>query len=301
MNKVDIADLDIIFLTYDEPLKDQYWIKLKNIVPWAKRVDNVRGSDSAHKAAALVSNTERFILVDGDNIPDLDFFKQTLTLDENNINSVFRWKAKNYINGLRYGNGGISSWTKNFVANMKTHENSDGRPESIIEFCFENNYIAMHDCYSTTYPNGTPFQAWRAGFREGVKLCLDRGKLPDITKLEQTLHKRNLEYLNIWHTIGQDVENGWWAIYGARLGTYLTLLRQWDYTKVQSFDELRSLWLSFSKDDIDACRSLGESLRSKLNLSVLDFTPEQSKFFKFFYNKSHKNLGIMSREKSVYE
>ena len=77
MNKIDVTDLDVIFLTYDEPLKDLYWVKLKNIVPWAKRVDNVSGSDSAHKAAALVSNTERFILVDGDNIPDLDFFKQT--------------------------------------------------------------------------------------------------------------------------------------------------------------------------------------------------------------------------------
>jgi len=273
-------------------------------VPWEKRVDGVKGSDAAHKAAGEASDTERFILIDGDNLPDESFFNLQLDFtgkDDKFKNAQFRWKAKNYINGLRYGNGGISSWTKNFVANMKTHENSDGRPESIIEFCFENNYIAMHDCYSTTYPNGTPFQAWRAGFREGVKLCLDRGKLPDINDLERTLHKKNLENLNIWHSIGQDAENGWWAIYGARLGTYLTLLRQWDYTKVQSFDELRSLWNSFSKDDIDACRSLGESLRSKLNLSVLDFTPEQSKFFKFFYNKSHKNLGIMVQERSVYE
>lgn len=298
---IKIIELDCIFLTYDEPKKEEFWIKLQNLVPWAKRVDNVRGSDSAHKAAAKASNTERFILVDGDNIPDPEFFKLSLELNEANKDCVFRWKAKNNINGLRYGNGGISSWTKTFVKNMKTHENSDGRPESLIEFCFENNYRAMYDCYSITYPNGTPFQAWRAGFREGVKLCLDRGKLPDIANLDQVLHKKNLENLSIWHSIGQDVENGWWAIYGARLGTYLTLLRQWDYTKVQSFDELRSLWNSFSKDDIDACRSLGESLRSKLNLSVLDFTPDQSKFFKFFYNKSHKNLGIMVQERSVYE
>ena len=30
------------------------------------------------------------------------------------------------INGLKYGNGSLKMWTKDFVANMKTHENTDG-------------------------------------------------------------------------------------------------------------------------------------------------------------------------------
>ena len=54
---VDIADLDCIFLTYDEPKKEEFWIKLQNMVPWAKRVDGVKGSDAAHKAAAAASDT----------------------------------------------------------------------------------------------------------------------------------------------------------------------------------------------------------------------------------------------------
>jgi hypothetical protein len=41
---VDIADLDCIFLTYDEPKKEEFWIKIQNMVPWAKRVDGVKGS-----------------------------------------------------------------------------------------------------------------------------------------------------------------------------------------------------------------------------------------------------------------
>lgn len=298
MNRIDIRDLDVIFLTYDEPLKEEYWIKIKNIVPWAKRVDNVKGSDSAHKAAANCSDTERFILVDGDNIPDINFFNSSLQLDNLNNDHVFRWKARNHINGLIYGNGGISCWTKTFVNEMRTHENTDGRNESIIEFCYERKYRSMHDCYSTTYPNSTPFQAWRAGFREGVKLCLNRGTRPDIISLETKLHKKNLEYLKIWHNIGQDIENGWWAIYGARLGTYLTLLRQWDYSKVQSFDELKSLWNSFSKDTQDACESLGKTLKLKLNLPIVEMNAEQSKFFKSFYTTTHKNKGIMEYERT---
>ncbi len=64
--KVDIADLDCIYLTYDEPQKEEFWIKIRNMVPWAKRVDGVKGSDAAHKAAADASDTARFILVDGE-------------------------------------------------------------------------------------------------------------------------------------------------------------------------------------------------------------------------------------------
>ena len=80
MSQVDIADLDCIYLTYDEPQKEEFWVKIKNMVPWAKRVDGVKGSDAAHKAAAAASDTDRFILIDGDNLPDPSFFNQTLVL-----------------------------------------------------------------------------------------------------------------------------------------------------------------------------------------------------------------------------
>ena len=60
----DIADLDCVYLSYDEPRKEETWIKIQNIVPWAKRVDGVKGSDAAHKAAADASSTDRFVLID---------------------------------------------------------------------------------------------------------------------------------------------------------------------------------------------------------------------------------------------
>ena len=234
---IDIADLDVIFLTYDEPQKEEFWIKIKNMVPWAKRVDGIKGSDAAHKAAGRASDTDRFIIVDGDNIPDSNFFNLQLSIDDSNRDCVFRWKARNHINGLIYGNGGISCWTKTFVENMRTHEASDGRDESMVEFCFEPNYWAMHDCYSTTFPNQTPFQAWRAGFREGVKMCLDRGAKPSLVEFKERVHSRNLDNLTIWQNIGIDVDNGAWAIAGAKQGTYKTMLANWDHTKVQDFGE----------------------------------------------------------------
>ena len=90
---VDIADLDCVYLSYDEPKKEEFWIKISNMVPWATRIDGVKGSDAAHKAAADASTTDRFILIDGDNIPKSEFFNQQLVLDDDNQDCVFRWKA----------------------------------------------------------------------------------------------------------------------------------------------------------------------------------------------------------------
>ena len=304
---MDIADLDVVYLSYDEPQKEEFWLKIKNMIPWAKRVDNVKGSDAAHKAAGLASETERFILIDGDNMPEQSFFN--LQLDFTNKDPTFklaqfRWKAINSINGLRYGNGGMSSWTQDYVANMKTHEHqTDGDVSRIADFCMDgkdNLYWAMHDCYSTTYPNYTPFQAWRAGFREGVKMSLDRGARPSIAQFKETVATRNLNNLTIWHNVGADVENGLWAIYGARLGTYMTMLTEWDPANVQWFDNYPAQWEEHKGLDPDKeLTLLGESLSDKLDLPMCTLTPTQSKFFKRHYKVDFRNIGPLVTEMDV--
>ena len=296
---VDIADLDCVYLSYDEPKKEEFWIKISNMVPWATRVDGVKGSDAAHKAAADSSTTDRFILIDGDNLPDTEFFNQQLVLDDDNQDCVFRWKAKNNINGLQYGNGGLSCWTKEFIYNMKTHENTDGDEANDVEFCFYENYWAMHDCYSTTYPNATPFQAWRAGFREGVKMCLDRGTKPSPADFKQKAHDRNLGHLSVWHNVGRDVENGIWAIAGARQGTVMTMLSDWDHTEVQWFDNLERLWKEMESNDPDQVARENAKELSRLDLDVVELDQEQSKFFKRHYRSNWRNQGPMVREIDV--
>jgi hypothetical protein len=303
---VDIADLDCIYLSYDEPQKEEFWLKIKNMVPWAVRVDGVKGSDAAHKAAGEASTTERFILIDGDNMPDENFFNLQLDftgLDENYKLAQYRWRAVNAINGLRYGNGGMSSWTKTYVANMKTHETSDGSDTTAVDFCMDssdNLYWAMHDCYSTTYPNYTPFQAWRAGFREGVKMVLDRGAKPSIDDFRERVAGRNLNNLTIWHNVGADVENGIWAIYGARLGTHMTMLTDWDYRDVADFDNFPVLWEQYKNNNpVLSLGFIGEELESKLGLPICTLDAEQSKFFKRHYNADKHNMGPLVKEMDV--
>jgi hypothetical protein len=297
MKQIDIADLDCIYLSYDEPQKEEFWVRIKNMVPWAKRVDGVKGSDAAHKAAADASDTERFILIDGDNLPDEKFFNLTLEYHNDDWeHAVYRWRAKNHVNGLMYGNGGLSSWTRNFVWNMKTHEATDGRTETEVEFCFDPLYWPMHDCYSTTYPNGSPFHAWRAGFREGVKMCLQRGRKPTVEEFKNQV-LRNLDNLTIWHNVGTDVEYGEWAIAGSRQGTYMTMLTSWDHTLVQDFDALAELWQTV-KDSQPRILSnqLGPELGTQLDLPMAILEAEQSAFFKHHYRGNWQNRGIMTRE-----
>jgi hypothetical protein len=198
-----------------------------------------------------------------------------------------------------YGNGGISCWTREFVNNMRTHENTDGRSETQVEFCFDHRYLPLWNCYSVTYPNHSGQQAWRAGFREGVKMCLDRGRRVSIEEFLNMQNYQNLEYLNIWHSIGADVENGRYAIYGARLGTYKVMLETyWDYTEVQDFTKLDRLFTAIDSQTFDDqrrhYRAISKELRDKLGLHVLEMGSEQSAFFKKFYKRLHRNKDIMS-------
>lgn len=301
MSQIDVADLDTIYLSYDEPQKEEFWLKIQNMVPWAKRVDGVKGSDAAHKAAAAASDTERFILIDGDNIPNADFFNLTLEFPDTQYQqAVFRWRARNHINGLMYGNGGISSWTRTFVNNMRTHEATDGRTETEVEFCFDPLYWPMYDCYSVTYPNGSAFHAWRAGFREGVKMCLNKGARPSLAEFKDRVHQRNLDHLTIWHNVGRDVEYGIWAIAGARMGTYMTMLTPWDYKQVQWFDSLIDIWNTVKDSDPELVAGrVAEDLATQLDLPITMMNVPESKFFKHHYRSNWHNRGPMIREIDV--
>ena len=281
---VDIAELDVIFLSYKEPNKEHNWLDLKSKCPWAKRVDGVEGSDAAHKAAGEASSTERFILVDGDNIVDPSLFDQQIDLTNHKPNIAIRWRGYNNINGLKYGNGGVSCWTKTFVRNMKTHENTDGSDQSLVEFCYEDGYLPFQDVYSTTVINHTEQQAWQAGFREGVKMSLDRGTKKPPSEFLSSIHKQNLHCLLTWMGIGADVKNGLWAMYGACEGCYKTMVEEWDYVNVRDFAYLDKYWQDKKTSSNELENKIDEyhrELNFTLGISAARLEDSQSKFFKY--------------------
>ena len=290
-NTFRVVDYDIIYLSYDEPNAEQNFADLCSKVPWAERVHGVKGSDSAHKAAAEKSTTDRFITIDGDNRIRDDFLSQVINFDEDTdlTNKVISWTAENIINGLTYGNGGIKCWPKSHVLNMRTHENAPkDNPHAQVDFCWDTEYVQMNGTYSMIYNNATPHQAWRAGFREGVKMALDQGVRPDYEGFKRN-HWKNLHRLYIWLMVGADVENGRWAIYGAREGLYKTMCTDWDYVNVRDFEWLNEYWDQkgeFNEESMELDTNyLGEKLIEELNIPIAEdpLNAQQSVFFKSVY------------------
>jgi hypothetical protein len=306
---LDIAELDVIYLSYDEPQCEEFWADLLNKVPWAKRVHGVHGSDNAHRAAGKKSETERFILVDGDNTVDPNFFNQQLTITPETEHATFRWRGYNVVNGLMYGNGGLSSWTRQFVANMNSHENSqEGDAEAKIEFCYggaHGKYMPMHNVYSTSHPNGSKLHAWRAGFREGVKMSLDRGERVPNPEFKTKIYKQNLNNLCVWMSVGSDVENGLWSILGAREGCFKITHTDWDFVDVRDFKWLNKYWEEQQYDDVtdewlyDKINMYGNQLKHTLDLDITLLNQEASSFFKK-QMKRENTFKLMTTETEVF-
>jgi len=276
--KANTSSFDVVFLSYDEPNADENWADLVNKIPWAKRVHGIKGFDAAHKECARASASDNFITVDGDNKIDPTFFDQEITF---NPGTIYSWRGKNHINHLMYGNGGLKLWPTALVLNMETHENSeDGNG---IEFCWDLPYKQMYNCYSTSYNNFSPYQAFRVGFREGVKLCLNNGKKADLT----SVWSGNIKRLMIWLTVGVDVENGVYAIYGARTGCYLTNLTEFDISKIADYDWFNEVWeneyIPIIEDEERFAyeyKRLAEEIRENLKLPIVNLGAGQSRFFK---------------------
>jgi len=278
-----IIEFDVIFLSYDEPNADLHYADLCNKVPWAKRIHGVKGSDAAHKAAAQLSETDRFVTVDADNIVYNSFFNLDLNVREDI--DVYSWVGKNAINGLMYGNGGVKLWKKDFVLNMHTHESSNS-DRAQVDFCWENGYKQFPDCFSDVIITGSPFQAWRAGFREGVKMTLLDGVKVPPQEIKQQIWWHNLHRLQQWATVGSHVENGIYAVYGARLGTWLANCTDWDYVEVRDFEILKNIWNQYGKPYeeingeglVQAIKNLGEKIKHQLGLDWPWLDSSQSQY-----------------------
>lgn len=314
--KQAITEFDLFYISFDEPQKEEMWAKIQELAPWAQRVDGVKGFDSAHKACANLSTTDRFITIDGDNIVYPEFFDLQLDIPDKLKDKTLSWAGRNIINGLCYGNGGLKLWTKDFVLGMRTHENAT-RDEEKVDFCWDDNYVQLNGVYSDTCPNGSAFQAFRAGLREGVKMTLDRGVKAGTGNLDKYMHEKNYKRLLIWASVGADVDYGQWAIYGARLGIIMANSPEYfDISKISDYDwfktyfvesvargfmmgeaadlevpltpEMKELVLTskweWDNDQLVAtCESMQKPLNKLFGLNIANLNAEQSRFFKSVY------------------
>ena len=128
-------------------------------------------------------------------------------------------------------------------------------------------------------------------------MSTNRGKA--ITPQEfQNIWPTNLRTLITWCTIGADVENGKFAMLGARMGSFYTVVDHKNY----DFDvsDLSGMADYFSAtvqpENIDQeLEMFGNSLRQQLDMPIAEYDEGDSRFYRFVMPE-HVNRGVQDRE-----
>jgi hypothetical protein len=194
---------DVVFLSYDEPLAEEHWKRLKKRFPYAKRVHGVKGILNAHKECAKVARTDYFFVVDGDAYV-LDSFSFDDVPSELSEDFFYMWSSRNAINDLTYGNGGVKLLPKAIL---------DGIEDYGLDMFITLPHKNIPEVASLSRFNASPFYSWRAGFRECAQLACNACKHSKEIKKQIRIY-----LLNVWCNKGTDRKFGIWCIKGARAG-----------------------------------------------------------------------------------
>ena len=293
MHELDLAQLSVVFISYDEPEADENFARLAQAAPHAARVHGVTGFDAAHRRAGDLAQTPHVVTVDADNvIVEPDFFARRIAFAPQELTAVISFSARIAHNGLAYGNGGVKIWPRPLLQGLRTHEAAPDRGAA-VDFAWRIPQIRALGMPSETRVTGSPLQAFRAGFREGMRLTMHRGvplptAFPELAPAEAVargIGRRNLDRLRLWCSVGRDVENGDWAILGARTGCVMAVLDRAEMARVADFDWIEAWWrndIAPTMEDTaaraDRIARLGDRLRDELALLVADLSPEASAF-----------------------
>lgn len=301
-NILKLKDIPVIFLSFDEPNADENFNFLKDNHPnpeLVQRVHGVKGFDAAHKAAAAVAATSRFFTVDADCRVDSEIWKKSIEITPDIKYATLSWSSRNIVNGLVYGNGGVKLWYADHVINMRSHEAAeDGDSTHNVDFCWDpEQYKQMNNTYGVVHNNSSAKQAFRAGFREGVKMGLDQGNKVAIKDFKHKMYPANFARWLIWMTIGRDVENGDWVIYGARLGAYMLYIDNFDRSVISDYEWFDKFWqeqlIKLSQGEFinDHSHKLMIDLTNELGLPLAELDANQSVWFKHVHVSPGKGIG----------
>ncbi len=297
-----LKDIPVVFLSYDEPNADENYQFLVDNHPKPDnvyRVHGVKGFDAAHKQAGKVANSKRFFTIDADCKVDATIWSKSIELTPDIEQATLSWSSRNYVNGLVYGNGGVKLWYTEHVMNMRSHEAAnpeDGRNN--VDFCWDpENYKQMNNTYGVVHSNATPKQAFRAGFREGIKMGLDQGEKVNIADFKHKMYPANFARWLIWMTVGRDVENGDWCIYGARLAAHMLYIENFDHTVIADYDWFNTFWETQSQllahgEYLEShSHRIMHELRAALDIPIIEIDADQSIWFKHVNISPNKGHG----------
>ena len=103
--------------------------------------------------------------------------------------------------------------------------------------------------------------------------------------------------MSTWCTIGADIENGKYAMLGARMGCFYTVIEpRNEFFHIRDLDGMKTYFNEVDPDNIDEeLRLFGNSLRQQLDIPIAEYCEEDSRFYRFIMPQ-HRNKGVQDRE-----
>lgn len=220
--------IPIFFLYTNELNATDNWKQLKTLAPHATAFKSIGTIFESHKAIADACEHDRFYVVDGDCwILDHFTFDRTIDLTPK---SVAVYRAKNPINGLVYGHGGI----KLFSRDCFSAERLD-RPDMTTSLA--DAYIKVNVLASEHRFNYSPYSTWRTAFRECVKLS------SGINKNNNDQESR--DRLDMWCDAGLESQYGYFSVVGARQGVAFAKKHKDNLNMVNDFEWMQEQFLNW--------------------------------------------------------
>lgn len=206
------------------------WERLQSIVPHATAVASVGTIFESHKHIASQCAGDRFYVVDADCwIVDSFKFNQDIDLTPKSV-AVFR--AKNPINGLVYGHGGIKLFSKDCFSAERLD-----RPDMTTSLA--DSYIKVNTIASEHRFNYSPYSTWRTAFREAVKLSSGINK--------NNNDQESQDRLAMWCVAGLEAQYGYFCVQGAIQGVAYTKTEGWRPELVNDFSWIKEQFIEWTK------------------------------------------------------
>ena len=105
--------------------------------------------------------------------------------------------------------------------------------------------------------------------------------------------------MSTWCTVGADVEYGKFAMLGARMGCFYTVLENYntELHMVRDLDHMLEYFKGIvDSDNVDYQLTMfGNSLRQQLDLPIAEMDEAQSRFYRFV-KPTHRNKGVQDHE-----
>ena len=93
------------------------------------------------------------------------------------------------------------------------------------------------------------------------------------------------------------MENGKYAMLGARMGCFYTVIEpNNEFFKIRDLDDMQNYFEEIDVDNIDEeLQMFGNSLRQQLDMPIAEYCEDDSRFYRFIMPQ-HINRGVQDRE-----